>query len=232
VPAVSPSAAAKNLAVELMDVTKRRHRRLLAVLALVALALGLASFAVAGSWALDARNRPSETQRFLPLPNPQAARVAAHQASARAGQMPRPVRVVIPAIRVSAPVIPLHLDRHRRLEVPTVWSQAGWFVGGPEPGENGAAVIVGHVDSKSGPAVFFRLRALRRGDVIKVVLKNKRTLRFVVQSSRRVPKKHFPTKLVYGRTKTPTLRLITCDGWFNNSTGHYVDDRVVFAALA
>jgi hypothetical protein len=65
-----------------------------------------------------------------------------------------------------------------------------------------------------------------------VVLKNKRTLRFVVQSERSVPKKHFPTKLVYGRTKTPTLRLITCDGWFNHATGHYVDNRVVFAALA
>ena len=108
---------------------------------------------------------------------------------------------------------------------------AGWFVGGPEPGENGAAVIVGHVDSKSGPAVFFRLRALRPGDRINVVLKNKSTVRFVVRSKRAVLKKRFPTALVFGKTKTPTLRLITCDGRFDRSTGHYVDNLVVVASL-
>jgi sortase (surface protein transpeptidase) len=145
--------------------------------------------------------------------------------------MPRPVRIVIPAIRVSAPVIPLHLNRDRTLQVPKVWTQAGWFVGGPEPGETGAAVIVGHVDSKSGPAVFYRLRALRRGDLIKVVLKNRSSVRFVVTTMRKVPKKRFPTTLVYGRTTTPTLRLITCDGRFDRSTGHYVDNYVVFATL-
>jgi sortase (surface protein transpeptidase) len=146
--------------------------------------------------------------------------------------MPRPVRILIPAIGVSAPVIPLYLNRDRTLQVPDNFSQTGWFVGGPEPGENGAAVIVGHVDSKSGPAVFYRLRALRRGDRITVVLKNKSTVRFVVQSRIEVPKRHFPTKLVYGRTKGPTLRLITCDGAFDRSTGHYVDNAVVFATLA
>jgi sortase (surface protein transpeptidase) len=132
---------------------------------------------------------------------------------------------------VSAPVVPLHLNRNKTLQVPTHWGQAGWFVGGPEPGETGAAVIAGHVDSKSGPAVFFRLRALRPGDLIKVVLKNRSTVRFVVRSKRAVPKKRFPTKLVFGKTTAPTLRLITCDGRFDRSTGHYVDNLVVFAAL-
>jgi LPXTG-site transpeptidase (sortase) family protein len=134
-------------------------------------------------------------------------------------------------IRVSAAVIPLHLNRDRTLQVPKNFSQAGWFVGGPEPGETGAAVIVGHVDSKSGPAVFYRLRSLRPGDIVKVVVKNKSTLRFVVRSTRMVPKNHFPTKLVYGKTKTPSLRLITCDGRFDRSTGHYVDNYIVFADL-
>jgi sortase (surface protein transpeptidase) len=215
-----------------IDPTKRQ-RLLLAALTLVAFALGVTSFAVAGVRALAARNVPSETQRFLPVPSAgAAASVAAVRATVQASQMPRPVRIVIPAIRVSAPVIPLRLNRNRTLQVPRVWSQAGWFVGGPEPGERGAAIIAGHVDSKSGPAVFYRLRALRRGDRINIVLKNKKTLSFVVQSSRRVSKNRFPTRLVYGKTKTPTLRLITCDGWFNGSTGHYVDNRVVFAALA
>jgi LPXTG-site transpeptidase (sortase) family protein len=213
--------------------TTRQHRHWLAALTVVALGLALGCFAVAGARALQARQPTAQTRRFLPPPSAQAlARVAALPKGVQGRQMPRPVRVLIPAIGVSAPVIPLHLNRDRTLQVPKSFSQTGWFVGGPEPGENGAAVIAGHVDSKSGPAVFYRLRALRRGDQIKVVLKNKSTIRFVVQSMRKVSKKHFPTKLVYGKTTSPTLRLITCDGRFDRSTGHYVDNYVVFAALA
>jgi LPXTG-site transpeptidase (sortase) family protein len=216
-----------------MDPTRRQRRRGWAALTLVSFSLALACFAVAGALALRAEPSVSQTERALPPPDAQAfARLAATTAAVRGKQMPRPVRIVIPAIRVSAPVVPLHLKRNHTLQVPRIWSQAGWFVGGPEPGETGAAVIAGHVDSKSGPAVFYRLRALRRGDVIKVVLKNGSTVRFVVRSTRRVPKKHFPTKLVYGKTARPTLRLITCDGRFDRSTGHYVDNHLVFATLA
>jgi sortase (surface protein transpeptidase) len=215
------------------DSATRQRRRWLAALTLVAFTLALGSFAVAGALALGAQSRPSQTQRSLPPPDAQAiARVSSETRVVRARQMPRPVRIIIPAIGVSAPVIPLHLNRNRTLQVPKSFSQTGWFVGGPEPGENGAAVIVGHVDSKSGPGVFYRLRALRRGDLIKVVLKNKATVRFVVRSGREVPKKRFPTKLVYGKTKAPSLRLITCDGRFDRSTGHYVDNHVIFAAAA
>jgi LPXTG-site transpeptidase (sortase) family protein len=204
----------------------------LAALTLVAFGLALGCFGVAGALALQAGQPSAQTKRSLPLPSAQAVAGAAAAAvpNARGRQMPRPVRIVIPAIGVSAPVIPLHLNPNGTLQVPKSFSQTGWFVGGPEPGENGAAVIVGHVDSKSGPAVFWRLRALRRGDKIKVVLKTRSIVRFVVQSTRKVPKQHFPTKLVYGPTKGPTLRLITCDGRFDRSTGHYVDNYVVFAA--
>jgi hypothetical protein len=215
------------------DSATRQRRRWLAALTLVGFTLALGCFGFAVALAFGAQSPPSQTRRSLPPPDTQAiARASAATKAVRGRQVPRPVRIVIPAIAVSAPVIPLHLNRNRTLQVPKNFSQTGWFVGGPEPGENGAAVIVGHVDSKSGPAVFYRLRALRRGDVIKVVLKNKSTVRFVVRSSRRVPKKRFPTELVYGKTKGPTLRLITCDGRFDRSTGHYVDNNVVFAAVA
>jgi hypothetical protein len=217
----------------LLDSTGRQRRQWLAALTLVAFALALGFFTVAGTRALGAQAPDSQTRRSLPPPATGAfAHVAARTTAGRGRQLPRPIRIIIPAIGVSAPVIRLHLKRDRTLQVPSNFSQAGWFVGGPEPGENGAAVIVGHVDSKSGPAVFYRLRALRRGDYIKVVLKNRATVKFVVRARRAVPKKRFPTKLVYGRTATPTLRLITCDGWFNRSTGHYVDNFVVFATLA
>lgn len=213
-----------------MSSTTRQHRRSVAALTLVALGLALGCFGVAGALALESKQPGSQAKRSLPLPSARAVAEAAATPAPRNRQMPRPVRLVIPAIGVSAPVIPLHLNRNGTLQVPKTVSQTGWFVGGPEPGENGPAVIVGHVDSKSGPGVFWRLRALRRGDQIKVALKNKSTVRFVVQSMRKVPKKHFPTKLVYGQTKGPSLRLITCDGRFDRSTGHYVDNYVVFAA--
>jgi sortase (surface protein transpeptidase) len=213
-----------------MSPITRQHRRFAAVLTLVAFSVALGCFGYAAALALPA-SKSSQTKRALPVPKAQvAARELASVSGVRGKQEPRPVRIIIPAIGVSAPVIPLNLNRDGSLQVPKSFSKTGWFVGGPEPGENGPAVIVGHVDSKRGPAVFYRIRALRRGDQIKVVLKNKSVVRFVVQSGRRVPKNRFPTKLVYGRTKNPTLRLITCDGRFNQATGHYVDNYVVFAA--
>ena len=209
-----------------------RQRRLVAALTLAALGLSLSLFGAAV--ALAVRTSPPtfepDLHRFS-VAGP-IARPAAQPATVRARQMPRPVRIVIPAIRVSAPVIPLGLNRDRTLQVPKNFAQTGWFVGGPEPGEVGPAVIVGHVDSKAGAAVFYRIRALRRGDLIKVSLKGGSSVRFVVRSTRKVPKKRFPTKLVYGRTKLPTLRLVTCDGAFDRSTGHYVDNFIVFADLA
>jgi sortase (surface protein transpeptidase) len=146
-------------------------------------------------------------------------------------QMPRPVRVIIPAIGVSAPVIPLGLNADGTMQVPETFSEAGWFRPGPEPGEVGSAIVVGHVDSHSGPGVFYRLPALRRGDHIKIVLANRQALRFVVTSSRQVLKRHFPVRLVYRRTHRRTLRLVTCGGVFDPSTGHYLSNTIVFAWL-
>src|SRR5918996_1316032 len=125
----------------------RRHPRWLGPLTPVTFGLALGCFAVAGALALQARQPSLQAKRSLPLPDARAlALVDQLPKKVRARQMPRPVRVVIPAIGVSAPVIPLHLQRNRTLQVPKIFSQAGWFVGGPEPGENGAAIIVAHVD--------------------------------------------------------------------------------------
>jgi sortase (surface protein transpeptidase) len=149
----------------------------------------------------------------------------------RPREMPIPVRVVIPAIRVSAPIIPLGLNKDRTLEVPRIFSQAGWFRGGPEPGEAGAAVIAGHIASRRGPGVFYRLGSLRRGAIVTVVLKGGSKVRFVVTGQKQVAKARFPARLVYKRTPDPTLRLITCGGRFNAATGHHVDNTIVFASL-
>jgi sortase (surface protein transpeptidase) len=181
----------------------------------------------------------AQTERALAVPDAQAVSVALEKVEpvkmnprhTVRKQMPTPSRIVIPAIRVSAPLIPLGLNPDRTIQVPKSFSVAGWFRPGPEPGEQGAAVILGHVDSRSGPGVFFHVSALRRGDMIRVVLRSHKALQFVVTGGREVSKARFPTKLVYGRTPVPTLRLITCGGRFNPATGHYLDNFIVFARL-
>jgi sortase (surface protein transpeptidase) len=179
---------------------------------------------------------PTTPQAVLPNSSSEVARrgsVTIHHHPDRPvdWQMPDPVRVLVPAIGLSAPLIPLGLDPDGSLEVPASFSKAGWFTKGAEPGERGASVIAGHVDSKSGPGVFYRLRALRRGDIIKVVVRGGSEVRFAVTSTVAVRKTRFPTKIVYRKTPQPTLRLITCDGAFDDSTGHYVDNYIVFATM-
>jgi LPXTG-site transpeptidase (sortase) family protein len=169
-----------------------------------------------------------------PEPPPAAERPARAESPERK-QRPRsvevadPRRLEIPAIGVSAPVIELGLNRDRTLEVPEDFGDTGWWEGGPEPGERGAAVIVGHVDSETGPAVFYRLDELRPGDELRVQRTDGSRARFVVRRLERHAKAEFPTRAVYARTRQPTLRLVTCSGEFDSTTGHYVDNTIVFA---
>ena len=135
----------------------------------------------------------------------------------------------MPAVGISAPIVALELDDDGRLESPRQFSEAGWRRGGPEPGEKGAAVIAGHVDSRSGPAAFYRLRDVARGDAIAVRRKDGTTVTFTVQRIEQAPKDDFPTQRVYGETALPTLRLVTCGGRFVGATGHYEDNVIVYA---
>jgi hypothetical protein len=146
-------------------------------------------------------------------------------------QVALPVRLQIPAIDVSTPLVKLGRLPDGSLEVPKAWGTAGWYDQGPRPGQPGPAVILGHVDSKSGPAVFYQLRALRPGDVIRVGLADGRTLAFRVQRLQRYPKDEFPTEAVYFPTLNRELRLITCGGEFDYARGSYLDNVVVYATL-
>jgi sortase (surface protein transpeptidase) len=143
-----------------------------------------------------------------------------------------PVRVRVPAIGVDAGIVALEVDAQGVLPPPATNHEAGWWRAGPEPGEQGPAVIVGHVDSRQGPAVFFRLRQLGPGDQILVDRADGSTTVFVVDRSERFGKDAFPTHAVYGPTPDAQLRLITCGGRFDRSTRHYVDNVVVFARAA
>ena len=146
----------------------------------------------------------------------------------RSAAPPRWIKIA--AIGVSASVVPLGLNPDRSLEVPERWEQAGWYVGGPEPGERGPAVIAGHVDSTSGPAVFYRLGRLEPGAAVLVGRADRSVVRFRVERVERWPKDRFPTHRVYGRTRDAALRLITCGGAFDRGSGHYLDNTIVYAS--
>jgi sortase (surface protein transpeptidase) len=141
---------------------------------------------------------------------------------------PAPSRVRIPAIGVDSPLEALHLDTTGALAPPSKYQDAGWYADGTPPGDVGPAVIAGHIDSKTGPAVFYRLDRLRPGDLVEVA-RGGHWLGFRVVAIDRYPKKAFPTAAVYGPTPDPQLRLITCGGAFDRARKSYVDNTVVYA---
>lgn len=140
-----------------------------------------------------------------------------------------PVRVRVPAARVDTPLEQLGRAADGTIKVPGRPAVAGWYAEGPRPGQPGPAVIVGHVDSESGPAVFFHLAEVRPGDAVYVDRADGSAVSFRVTGKSQVPKSRFPTDLVYSPTLEPTLRLITCGGIIDPATGHYRDNVVVFA---
>lgn len=142
-----------------------------------------------------------------------------------------PVEIRISRIGVRAPLIPVAADPAGALEVPPLDRPgvAGWYSPGVSPGEIGNAVLVGHVDSPVGPAVFFDLGRLRAGDTVHIARADATVVRFAVDGVVAYPKDGFPTDLVYGPGAVAGLRLITCGGRFDQDSGEYVDNVIVFA---
>lgn len=144
-----------------------------------------------------------------------------------------PVALRIPSIKVATKdLVDLGLDDQGELEAPKDFQQAGWYAAGPTPGEFGPSVIAAHVDSHLGPAVFYRLGALKKGEKVMVERKDGSTATFVVDRVERYPKAKFPTSEVYADTRgRAELRLITCGGDIDPQSGHYIDNVVAYAHL-
>jgi Sortase domain len=145
---------------------------------------------------------------------------------------PRPVWLTIPAIGVKAPVVNLGLNRNGTLQVPRTTTVVGWYTGSPRPGATGSAIIAGHVDSRSGPGVFFWLRAMHRGERIYVRRADGTLAVFTVTAVKMYAKSQFPTAMVYGAVPDAELRLITCGGTFDYARGSYLSNVVVYARLS
>jgi sortase (surface protein transpeptidase) len=146
-----------------------------------------------------------------------------------------PVSVEIPAIGVHSVLLHLGVKRDGTMQVPPLQrspSAAAWYKYSVTPGQIGTSVIEGHVDSDQGPAVFYRLGALRPGDLVNVRLADGITAIFRVTGVRQYPKSRFPAKTVYrDATRFAALRLITCGGAFDYATSQYLSSTVVFAFL-
>ncbi len=162
------------------------------------------------------------------MPAPTGPIVAPPQ-SAAPRPVAAPVSLTIPLIGVSTKLITLGLQSDGSLQVPSTTSVAGWYTGSPRPGAVGSAIIIGHIDSVSGPGVFFRLGELRRGDQVYVRRADGTMVEFRVTSVQEYLKDKFPTEAVYGPTPDAELRLITCGGAFDYATKHYLSNIVVYA---
>ena len=144
---------------------------------------------------------------------------------------PRPVRLSIPAIGVDTPLVRLGLQDDGSVEVPGAPLRAGWYRLGPAPGARGSAVVLGHVDSVDGPAVFARLSELTRGDVVHVARADGSVAEFAVDSVRTYPNAEFPAQRVYGASRGHQLNLVTCGGAYDKDRGGYQANVVVNARL-
>lgn len=170
------------------------------------------------------------------VPRPAVSRVAAPVGPAvripwpaAGGRIARPVALTIPAIGVRTRLIRLGLTSAGTLQVPATFDVAGWYDRSPRPGAPGSSVIAGHIDSLAGPAVFFRLRHLRRGDRAYVRRADGTLAVFRVTAVHMYSKDRFPTAAVYGPVPNPQLRLITCGGTFDRALGSYLSNVVAYA---
>ena len=211
---------------------RRVPRRRLAALALgaglVAVAVGSTGLAAAALTPQHAVRLPAKPSS---IPAPSGTAVLPASLSLVQSVAP-PVWLSIPVIGVRTSLVDLGLRANGSLQVPSSTAVAGWYTGSPRPGAVGAAVIAGHVDSRSGLGVFFWLRELRPGDRVYVGRADGTMAVFTVTAVRKVAKDLFPTAAVYGPVPDSELRLITCGGVFDRSLGSYLSNVVVFARLS
>ncbi len=146
-------------------------------------------------------------------------------------QLPVGMSVEIPSIGVQSELIGLHIQPDNSLGVPADFGVAGLWTEGAAPGTPGPAIVVGHVNSVNGPAVFARLHDLQPGASVVIRKADGSALTYAVERSDQYAKSSFPTAVVYGATAAPTLRLITCGGTFDRTRREYTDNVVVFAHL-
>ena len=184
--------------------------------------------AVPASTRTPAEPGASATGRSDSEPRPSSSAPAA-----RAAAPPRrspPLHLSIPSIGVSQRLLRLGLQKDGTVEVPAPGDaeNPGWYELGTAPGQPGSAVILGHVDSTSGPAVFYELRSLEQGDRVDVRLEDGRVAHFAVEDVVTYPNSRFPARKVYTPQGYRGLNLVTCGGDYDRSRGGYQSNVVAY----
>jgi len=183
-----------------------------------------------------AASAPENDRSAKPLrriPPPQPVRRAAPAPKYKV-QAPKPnvgpESIEIPALDIGQDLTELAVIG-TDLQVPDDYSDVGWWRGGPTPGEKGAAVMAGHVDSPTGPAVFYQLSGLRAGHEVKVRLEDGSRAVFEVRRVQSYERTKFPSAQVYRSQGRPGLNLLTCGGTFDTDAGQYSNNVVAFTDL-
>jgi sortase (surface protein transpeptidase) len=167
--------------------------------------------------------RPSPKPTPKPAPPPQPAITPT---------VAPPVRIQIPAISLNSPLMELAVNSTDQPSAPPSYWEPGWYPASPAPGEVGPAIIAGHLDTYTGPAIFWRLSQVQVGDSILISRADGTTITFIVYKVQAVSQQDFPSQEVYGPTPFPELRLLTCAGTWNSAIGKYSQNLVVFARLS
>ncbi len=176
---------------------------------------------------------PAQAQQAPQAPHTAAPPSPSGPATGKQLPRSRPVRLLIPKIYVDAPFTDLAIGPTGQLEAPPAddINLVGWHAKGVSPGERGTAIIAGHVDTATSPAVFAGLGELKKGDTFRVLRADRREATFVVDSVETFAKDDFPSRRVYGDTPDAQVRLITCAGDYDRAARDYTDNLVVFAHL-
>lgn len=208
----------------------------------LAIALSLVLLGAAGGLSVGLHRTSTSTgvvaapvPQVAPPVRPRATPPAVTSAAARPAEAPLsrsvPVELRIPALGLRVAVPGLGLNADRTVQVPADPALPGWFRLGPAPGQVGSAVILGHVDSARGPAVFHRLRLLRPGDRIQVLRADRAVAEFAVLRVVTYLKADFPARRIYGAQGYSALNLVTCGGLFDRQTDSYLANLVVYTKL-
>ncbi|MDR0139650.1 class F sortase [Metabacillus idriensis] len=152
-----------------------------------------------------------------------------HKQSSEKGIIP--VQIVVPSLDIEANVESVGLTDDGTMELPSDDKLTAWYENGAQPGENGNSVIAGHVDNKTGPAVFFRLKDIKPGEEVIVYGKDGEELTFVVQDKKAYPYDDAPLPSIFGFSQEKKLNLITCTGTFDRKKKTHLERLVVSAKL-
>lgn len=205
------------------------HKARIPLRAYVVVATHLVAVLMLAAWTLSQALPAGPAAAEAAVEDTRTDRAASVEATAGDGtETPAPTGVRMPSVGIATGTVPVGTEDDGSLEVPADPHVSGWWAGGAAPGERGAAVIVGHVDSHEGPGAFFRLGELAPADRVTVEREDGTSVAFRVDRIERHPKEDFPTDAVYGQTEQPTLRLITCSGTFDRQARSYEDNTIVF----